>query len=273
MKRFFEHPKLAAAAIAIVVLLVFVFASVQLSKTDGPMGNIAKTAVAAIQKPFASGIDALREQLARAITDESLRAENEALREEVERLQEELIENRLEGAELEELGKLQNALGTDELRAEYTLKAANVLAFEGSDTFNIFTIDVGTEAGVMRDTIVVSGAGLIGRVVETQHGSSKVVAIIDQNNNIGFQLTHNMDFLGVCRGDGDGKLAGEMLDDTARVDVGDRVITSGIGGVYPAGVVIGTVTKAEHTKESNLLTVEIEPAVYFAGIKKVALLL
>jgi len=132
---------------------------------------------------------------------------------------------------------------------------------------------VGTEAGVKRDTIVTSGAGLIGRVVETQHGSSKVVAIIDQNNNIGFQLTHNMDFLGVCRGDGDGKLAGEMLDDTARVDVGDRVITSGIGGVYPAGVVIGTVTKAEHTKESNLLTVEIEPAVYFAGIKKVALLL
>jgi len=63
-----------------------------------------------------------------------------------------------------------------------------------------------------------------------------------------------------------------MLDDEAQVEEGDTVITSGIGGVYPAGIVIGTVKSVERASSNNLLAIEIEPAVYLKGIKKVGLL-
>ncbi|MDR3305326.1 MAG: rod shape-determining protein MreC [Clostridiales Family XIII bacterium] len=273
MKWFWERPKFTIAAAAIVLLLIFIFASWRLSEYDNPAGGAARSVISAVQKPFAAAAVWVRERVTNAFTDEDILRENEELKEKVSRLQDELIKYRLDETELEELRNLQDALGTDALRGEYTLKAANVLAFEGSDMFNILTIDVGEEAGAGRDTVVVNGDGLIGRVFETAKGSSKVVAIIDENNKIGFQLADNPGFLGVCSGDGDGGLTGVMLDDEAKVKEGDQLITSGIGGVYPAGIVIGTVIEAKHTDENALLAVKIQPAVYFKGIKKVALLL
>jgi len=273
MKWIADHPRFSAVAIAIAALLALIVASSQLSRYDTAAGRTAGAAIAAIQKPFAAGIDYLGGKLNAAFTDEALRAENEALKEGTARLEDELAKNRLDAAELEELQQLKGALGADAPRGEYTLKAASILAFEGSDIFNIFTIDVGTEKGALRDTVVIAQGGLVGRVLEANALSSKVVAIIDENNKIGFQIEGRPTELGICSGDGNGGLAGEMLDDKADIHVGDRIVTSGIGGIYPAGIVIGTVTSAEFAKESPLLHLEIEPAVNFKGIKKVALLL
>ena len=272
MKWIAEHPKRSAVAIAAIVLFAFILISSLLSKQDSAAGRAAGTALATIQKPFVLGLEHIGGQISAAITDDGLREENEALKAKVEQLEGDAVKNRLDEAELEELRQLRDALGSSVPRG-YELRAAGILAFEGSNVFNIFTIDVGAEAGAERDTVVVAGGGLVGRVLEANENSSKVAAIIDENNKVGFVIEGKPAELGVCRGDGKGGLEGEMLDDQADVHKGDRVVTSGLGGIYPAGIVIGTVTSAEFGKESSLLHVEIETTVDFKGIKKVALLL
>ena len=105
-------------------------------------------------------------------------------------------------------------------------------------------------------------------------GWAKVVSIIDENNRIGFEVREGeKPYLGVCQGDGDGMLSGNLLDEEGFASEGDRVYTSGLGGIYPAGLVIGTVTKAEFTKDSTLMTIEIEPSAYFKGLRKVLVVL
>jgi len=273
MKWFEKHPKLSAAGIAVIVLFVFIFISGVVSKNDNAAGRAAGAALAAVQKPFVLGLDRLGERIAAAFTDDMLRNENEALKAEVERLENDLASNRLDETELEELRLLREALRAAAPRGKFELRGANIIAFEGSNVFNVFSIDAGTDDGAERDTVVVAGAGLVGRVLEANALSSKVVAIIDENNNIGFMIEGRPTELGLCRGDGMGGLAGEMLDDQADVRAGDRIVTSGLGGVYPAGIVIGTVRTAAFGKESSLLQVEIDPAVDFRSLRKVVLLL
>ena len=284
MKWIARRPKLSAVTIAVIVLFVVIFASGLLSRQDNAAGRAAGAVLAAIQKPFVLGLDLLGGRISAAFTDEALREENAALKAEVESLEEELVKNRLGEAELEELRQLRDALGPAAPEG-YGLRAAGILAFEGSNIFNIFTIDVGVEAGAGRDTVVIAGGGLVGRVLEANANSSKVAAIIDESNRVGFVIEGRPSELGVCYGDGNGGLAGEMLGGQADVNagemlggqagvhVGDRVMTSGLGGIYPAGILIGTVTKAEFSKEGPLLHVEIETAVDFKGLRKVALLL
>ena len=273
MKWIARHPKLSAVAIVAVAFLVLIIASSFLSKQDNAVGRTAESILAAIQRPFVAGLDWLGERLTATFTDDALRGQNEALKAEIERLENELAGNLLDEAELNELRQLRAALGASAPHGEFELRAASILAFEGSNVFNVFTIDAGTEAGADRDTVVIAGGGLVGRVLEASANSAKVVAIIDENNRVGFEIQGRSSELGVCYGNGTGGLEGEMLDDQADVHAGDVVVTSGIGGIYPAGIVIGVVSSAEFVKETSLLHLEIDPAVDFRSIKKVALLL
>jgi rod shape-determining protein MreC len=155
--------------------------------------------------------------------------------------------------------------------------AADVISYNNTDTFNIFTINVGSEAGVARDSVVICGDGLVGRVMSADEGWARVVSITDENNRIGFQVMEQKDgasvnFLGLCSGDGEGNMKGSLLDEEGFAKEGDEVVTSGLGGIYPAGVTIGKVTKAEYTKKSQLMELTIEPNVYFKGLKKVVVL-
>jgi len=268
-----KHPRLAAVTIIAIVLVAVIFVSSLIGRQDNEAGNAVRAAMAAVQKPFLSGLDWLAVRISSAITDDILRSENEAMKEELFRLENELASARLEEAELEELRQLRDALENYDPRGNFSLVPARVLAFEGSNVFNVFTIDTGTEAGVVHDTAVIAGGGLVGRVLETNTNSSKVIAIIDESNRIGFEIYGRPYELGVCYGNGRGGLSGEMLDENANIGLGDRIVTNGMGGIYPAGIFIGVVTYTEFKKESSLLYVEIEPAVDFRSLKKVALVI
>ena len=274
MKWFLERPKFTTIAVAVVLLLILLIVSSNAVKNNTSFGGAVRTFVTAIQKPFAKGSDFIYVKGSSAASDEGLTSENEQLKTQVSDLQEELFRTRLNDIELEELRNLSSSLNAELLGQTYQLKAANIISYSGNQSVNLFTVDVGSEAGVERDTIVVNGDGLIGRVVDTNKGSSTILAIIDEANKIGFEVVNgSTKYIGVCEGSGDGILIGEILDEDADVAEGASVTTSGIGGIYPQGLMIGKVAKKERTDENMLLTIEIEPSVYFKGLKKVALLL
>jgi rod shape-determining protein MreC len=190
----------------------------------------------------------------------------------VDALSKELALSRVSAEELEELKKLSASLkGVDDV-SDKELKAANIISFEGSIGVGTFTINIGSEAGVKRNAVVLCGDGLVGRVLSSGKGWAQVVSIIDEGNSMGFQVEGKKTYLGVLRGDGSGKLSGYLLDDEATAKEGDEVFTSGVGGIYPGGVKIGVVAKATLKSDSSLMNVEVEPDVYFMGLKKVAVL-
>jgi rod shape-determining protein MreC len=271
--RWFVRHRILAAVVAILVAFLILFAvSVNLQGDDTAAGKAARSFITFVQKPLLS----LRDRIGGGGAGGAA-GEIEKLNAEIEQLKLDLQMNQLSAEEYAELKALSERFNVDDPIADKKPVAANVITFNNTDAFNIFTIDVGSEAGVVRDSVVICGTGLVGRVISSDKGWARVVSITDENNKIGFQVTEQKDgeavnFLGVCAGDGDGSMKGSLLDENGFAMEGDDVITSGLGGIYPAGVTIGKVTKAEYTQRDQLMELTIEPTTYFKGLKKVVVL-
>jgi rod shape-determining protein MreC len=273
--RWFARHRFLTIVIALLAALIILYAvSVNLQGEDMAVGRVARSFITLVQKP----VIALKDRIAGgAESSDETAAEIEKLKSEIEELKKELQMTRLTSEERAELKKLIESLNVVGPVAGKKPVAANVISYDNTDTFNIFTIDIGSESGVERNSVIICGDGLVGRVISSDKGWARVVSITDENNRIGFQVMQqkdgaSVDFLGLCSGDGSGNLTGNLLDEGGFARVGDEVVTSGLGGVYPAGVTIGKVTKAEYTKKSQLMEITIEPAVYFKGLKKVVAL-
>jgi rod shape-determining protein MreC len=254
-------------------LLILVLVSYQTFGESNILGRSAGRALGVLQSPFARAARFLDEHLSVYLFSGELARENERLKERVAELELELNESRMSSADLADLEKLSEALHYTDLGDDYSLITADVIGLDKSSGFNIFTINVGSADGVSVDSVVIDGGGLIGRVMEAGEHTAKVISIIDETNKVGFQVFRNLEWLGMLSGDGTGKLTGYMLDETAAVREGDRLVTSAIGGFYPQGITIGKVTSVEWNHDSPLKTVHVEPAVYFKSIRKVTVLL
>ena len=274
MSFFYRHRTFSIIAAVLLVLLILLLASAALQGKDNAVGKVARTIVTAFQKPFSALATGIGDAFGGAFSDDALMSENKELKNKLSEVQKELTIARLDRDEFEALQGLQDIFGSSIDLAEKVVKSANVVSLDGSSITNVFSIDIGSDSGVMRNTVVLSGDGLIGRVVSVSNNSAKVVSILNESNNVGFQITRNdVNYLGSCSGDGKGNIIGHLLDEEATVEVGDTVSTSGIGGIYPSGILIGTVVEAELQEDSPLLYVKIEPKVYFKGLKKVAVLI
>jgi rod shape-determining protein MreC len=150
--------------------------------------------------------------------------------------------------------------------------AADVISMDGSNWFNLFTINRGSESGIENDAIVVTGEGLVGRVLETGQGWSKVIGIIDESNKVSFKVLRDPALLGVLHGDGLAELSDYMLDGKASIIEGDLLVTTSIG-MYPEGIEIGVIKEIQFDNDTQLKNVTIEPVVNFKNIQKVAVIL
>ena len=81
-----------------------------------------------------------------------------------------------------------------------------------------------------------------------------------------------MKLIGVVEGSSDGTLSGFMLDSNAKVEEGDRLVTSGMG-LFPAGIEIGRITKVRYDSDEQLQKVDIKSSVDFKSLQKVAVIL
>lgn len=264
---------MSITTLIIVLLIIIIAASYNLRDEDGTVGDAARTVVSIVQKPVLALGDTLAGTFGSAFSDDALISENEKLKKKIDALERELVVNRLNDTELKELRSLYKVLNLSGIPADRKIVAANIVAYEGSGSYDIFTVDVGTEAGVARNTVVISGEGLVGRVLDTGKGWSKIVATIDENNKVGFELRGPKTYLGVCAGDGKGNMSGYLLDENAEAKEGQLVYTSGVGGIYPSGIIIGNVVSAELSDASGLFSIQINTINDFKSLKKVGLLI
>lgn len=151
---------------------------------------------------------------------------------------------------------------------QFTMKTtmAQAVMLDTSGRFKSIILDRGSAAGIEVNDTVVNASGLLGRVVLTTNDMSKVQLLTDNNCSVG-ALIERTRRQGVVRGDGAG--GAQMYDIAALADVkpGDVVTTAGIDGIYPKGIPIGTIVKAE--KGQDLFKqITIRPAVDLGSIEE-----
>ena len=133
-------------------------------------------------------------------------------------------------------------------------------------------INRGSNDGVLEDMLVLSPQGsVIGVVSRTLDGSSWVTLLTDQTSAISAFVQESR-VQGVIAGSPDGSLTLEFVEDTADVKDGDLVLTSGTGGRFPAGELIGQVVDVQQSPEELFQEVRIEPLADFSRLEDVLIL-
>ena len=159
--------------------------------------------------------------------------------------------------------------GVLELRSSlrFTTAAATVIAGGASPDFRTVTIDKGTGSGVGPDMAVISPLGVVGRVVTPGARASLVQLLIDRNAAAGV-LVERSRAQGVVVGTGTDRMRMLYASGTADITVGDRLVTSGIEGIYPKGFVVGEIESIQRVG-GEYTEIAVLPAVEFSALETV----
>lgn len=206
------------------------------------------------------------------ITGENDSSEIEKLKKENENLRQELITAQLNKNQLDDLNALKASLGYVEDKTSEPPISAKVIAKNDGIYLKSFTISAGSANGVKKDSIVINGQGLIGRVYNVAQNYSKAVSIIDQDSPVSFQILDSSSDTGMLSQDSsnikiekESYIKGYMFNINSLVKVGDTVVTSSLG-LYPEGIPIGKIVQIVPDEKNLLKYVVVEP---FVNLKKV----
>ncbi|BEP29928.1 rod shape-determining protein MreC [Helicovermis profundi] len=234
--------------------------------------NIAGVIITPIQKVLYTSSEYISSKVNPILNVWKTMDENKMLLEENSKMKEELIKVTLDKKEYGELKDLSKTLNYINKTKIDNFVSANITAKDSGNWYNMFTIDVGENDGVTKNSTVINGKGLVGLVYDVGSNWSKVVTIIDNKSSIGFEsLKVKSSFDGILSGTYNYNLIGNLFDPKAKVEFGDKIITSGLG-IYPKGILIGYVDKINTNKDNLLIEVKVKPTVNFKKINKVIVL-
>ncbi len=199
-----------------------------------------------------------------------LREQNSAYREEVERLQTAMV--RLREVELENQ-ELRNLLGLRQQSPGGDVIPVRVVARDPLPFAHVLVVDGGTDQGIREDLPVMTWRGLVGRVLDADRHAARVLLLTDAGSSIsGRTQSPDTRATGVVRGRNDDWLLMQYLAHGENVRTGDLVITSGLGGVFPAGIPIGTIVQVRRREQELFQEALVEPAARLGQLERVYVL-
>jgi rod shape-determining protein MreC len=161
-----------------------------------------------------------------------------------------------------------------EMRDEFEIPMlpAELVGVDVSAWFRAALLDRGREHGVHAGMPVISEHGLVGLATATSRSAAKIMLLIDPQSAVDGVLQRSR-ARGIVRGIRDDALEFEFVARQGDVRVGDELITSGLGGVYPKGLRIGEVIEVEPSASEMLQTAIVRPAVDFGRLEQVFVML
>lgn len=262
------------------MLLVFLALSILVITLDfrqgsgGPLDR-AKDVAAAVVRPIQRGFTAVFRPVGNffsAIGELSeLRGENERLEEAVEEL-----ESRIERAEAieDENVRLRELLELDEPWFEAEKVTAQMIGRVPVNWEWAFTIDKGSDDGIEPDMPVVNADGLVGIVERAEADTAIVLMLIDPQGAASARVEDTFD-TGLVEGNGtDEELTMSLVGTNTKVSVGSKVVTAAsLGGIFPPGIPIGTISHVGGDERQVEQQLEVEPNVDFTSLDYVHVLL
>ncbi len=255
--------------ITIVILIILVIISnINLEKL-----SYIENVVSSIVMPIQNGLTYLKNKI----------TGNTEFFDDITKLQQENDELKAKNAELEqnlrefEIIKSENTtlkeyLSLTEKYSDYETKAAYIISKDISNYSNVFVINVGEKDGIQANMTVISDKGLVGHVISVTSNTAKVQTIIDTASTVSAVISSSRDTI-ICKGtleeNKQNLLKASYIPTSANLVGGDKIETSGMGGIYPKGIVVGTIKEIQNTKNITNRYAYIEPAVDFDKVETV----
>ena len=252
-------------------------------------GSYIRSALVTVSTPFRWAFTKVGEGLSGFSmyfrTLEDLRDENDALRAELEG-----YKNLVYDAELiQDENKFYNSfLGIKEEHIDFLFEDATVIGRESTNYRTVFTLSKGTLHGIEVNMPIITKDGLVGHITEVGATWSKAVLLTETAEAVSVRSTltetasavggfvERSGVLGVVEGTYELRTEGlcqmVYIEPDSDIRVGDKVVSSGIGGVYPRGLMIGKITEIKMDEASRTLTATVEPAAELDSISKIMII-
>ncbi len=238
MKRFKKNLVLIALIFLFILLSAFLLSRIQnpLSGFHSSFSSHFEAFFNSLSYVCKSGFGSVREILGLGEENEKLREENQRLKSELE----DLKIYRHENIELRELLEFKNKYSPDGVPAE-------VIGRDISNWFYRFEINKGSRHGITKNMIVVSPAGLIGQVTAVSDRTSLVRTILNERSMIPVYVVESGAFA-MLYGEGGNDASLRYIYNASLLQEGQLVVTSGLGNIFPGGIVIGKTVRSKRNK-------------------------
>ena len=269
MKHFLKQHGLwvlfAAAVIAAGLAMASAFSS-----ATAPLTNLAGILVSPFRSGFTAVAEWFNDKQAYYADYKALEAENAELRKRIAEMEEAVRQSE---ADSEENARLRSLLNLRPQRKDFDLESAHVTGHETSNWSSTLTLNRGTAHGVeIGDCVINEEHYLVGVVSEVGYNWCTVLNLIDTDTELGAMIFRT-DEIGVASGDfnlmKEGRLKLSYLPADAQLLNGDLIVTSGVVGYYPKGLVIGAVEEVMLDDSGLTRYAVIEPMVDFAELTQV----
>ena len=261
MKRFLEKRGLwlllAIAVVAVTLAAMSIFSS-----TASPLGNIVGVITSPFRSAAQSVADWYNEKQDYFADNRALRAENEELKRRIAEMQADVRDAE---TALEENERYRKMLGLREKHRSFELESARVLNRSQSNWTSSLTLNCGTDYGIaVGDCVITERYELVGVVSEAGYNWCTVLTVIDTDSSLGARVFRTGD-VGLAQGDfalmGQGLLELSYLpNEGSQLLPGDLVLSSGLGGHYPADLTIGSVREVRTDDSGAASYAVVQPA-------------
>ena len=246
-----------------VMHLILISAQVQTRRGVPMLEEVIFGSMAEVQRVATGGIGEARGFWQSYLNLRQTGRENESLKQRVSQLEVALQRERALAGQTRVLQEMLQ-LKTE---TQFATTPAMVIASGASPEFRTLTLDKGSSQGLAADMAVLAPAGVVGRVILPTPRAAKVQLIIDRNAAAA-GLVERSRAQGVVVGTGTERMRFEYVPGTADLKVGDRVVTSGMDGIYPKGFVIGQIESIQRTA-GEFSDVLIRPSVNLSALETV----
>lgn len=261
--------------ILIVVITIAVLSyAVKTDKKLNTFESLIKDCVVEVQKIFYTPIRNFSSMIDDFFSLNDVLKENKILKSNVEKMESLEAENI---ALKQEIDKMKEELNIDKVLSDYDYLNATVISRNSLYWYNTLTIDKGSHNGIEEGMVVLNSTGLIGKIINVSTFSSdvKLITTNDTNNKISVTVTNGTNKLtGIINAYSydEGFLKVEGISNTATVNIGDLVYTSGLGGVFPSGILIGKVESITTDVYDLSKMINVKPSADFDDINYVTIL-
>jgi rod shape-determining protein MreC len=191
------------------------------------------------------------------------------------RLKEEVVSLKVENYRYQEFlatyQRLQKLLQFTETTDQKIL-AAQVIGKDPSGLFQSVIINKGKRSGLSTNMPVVNADGIVGRIVSVSNNYSKVLLLTDQNSAVDCIIQRSRDN-GIVKGLSSNACFMDYVLKTSDIQVGDILVTSGLGGVFPKGLPVGQVLDIKDPTDEFFMDIKIKPYVDFNKLEEILVIL
>lgn len=264
--RFFKN-KIFIGVISVLIITV-ILGIISIFKNNF-LSNILNTAITPLQSGVTKIINPIKNHITLLDEMKDYRSENERLKREINKLK---IQNRDEESYIKENNRLKTLLDLKEKEVNLTTVSAEVISRDYDEWYKGVTINRGEAHGINVSDAVMTADGILGVVDSVGTNWAKVITIYDSNTAVGVKLTRTGD-VAVLEGSNDlasvKKCKMEYISDSASIINGDILVTSGLGGVYPAGLMVGKIDEVKIDAMGKIEYAVVKPSVSFDDVYEV----